>query len=284
MRKIMVHDKHNTDENSIVADHHTLFIEEVPMTFEPVLDPDGVPIEKIYEQIGGYTNYKLFMGDFDEQGNGTQRIINKLQNSIDKDSNLEIHISSYGGSVDELLEYYHAISSMYYENCVTYLSMGYSAGAIAFLFGKERVCYEHSDWMIHSYSGGAVGKRDDMLRQLAHTDARIQHFFKTMLEPYFTEDEMKEISRGDDFWLNSKEMLERGIATHIVSKGNIFEASEYLDMLDPTRITKREEEAKEKEKAKAKKAAASRRSYAKKKAAEVEEVKPAKKPRKTKAE
>ena len=227
------------DDNTIQAQYHTLFIEDTPISFEPVTNEEGEPIEDIYQKVGGHSVYKLFVGDFAEERNGTQRIVNKLQQLSTQGGTLELHISSYGGNVDELLEYYHTINSYFGENVITYLSMGYSAGAIAFLFGTERVIYEHSDWMIHSYSGGAVGKRDDMLKQLAHMDARIQKFFGHMLEPYFTKKELKRISRGDDFWLNSEEMLERGIATHIISNGVAYTAEEYLEEKYPERKEKR---------------------------------------------
>lgn len=272
MKKMMVNDKLKSGENIIEAEYHTLFIEEAPMTFEPLTDPDGTLIEKLYEQVGGNINYKLFIGDFAESANGTHRIINELQNSLNKDATLEIHISSYGGSADEVLEYYNAINSTF-NHCVTYLNMGYSAGAIAFLFGTDRVCYEHSDWMIHSYSGGAIGKRDDMLKQLVHTDARLQKFFNDMLNPYFTQEELKEISRGDDFWLDSKKMLERGIATHIISKGVVYSADDYLDNIDPSRVEKRKTLEKEKEKVKAKKAEYARKRYNEKKSEELEKPK-----------
>ena len=64
-----------TEENSIFADNHTLFIDERPIRMEPVQDEDGSTIEGIFEQTGGFTLYKLFIGDFDENGNGIQRII-----------------------------------------------------------------------------------------------------------------------------------------------------------------------------------------------------------------
>lgn len=227
------------DDNTIESEHHTLFIEESPMTFKPLTE-GGQTVANLYEAEGGFTTAKLFMGDFAEEQNGTQKIINKLQNVSNKDIVLELHISSYGGSVDELLEYYHLINTGYRGNCVTYLSMGYSAGAIAFLFGTERIIYEHSDFMLHSYSGGAVGKRDDMLVQLAHTDSRIQKFFEDMLSPYFSKKERKKMSKGKDFWLNSEQMLERGIATHIVMNGELLSAQEYLENKYPERRIERE--------------------------------------------
>lgn len=227
------------DENMIAAQHHTLFIEEVPMRMEALLN-DGAPVEGIFEQTGGVTQYKLFIGEFDEKGNGTHRIINKLQQaSQDPQTMLELHISSHGGSVDEYLEYYNLIDTLYKDNTVTYLNYGYSAGFVMFLLGTDRIVYEHSDAMMHSYSGGGGGKREDMLNHIKHTDKRIQKFFNGLLSPYFTEEELEKMSEGKDYWLDSEQMLARGIATHIIVNGELHTGPEYLDFKYPERVKAR---------------------------------------------
>lgn len=258
------------EDNTIFADNHTLFIEEQPMRMEPLRDEEGSIVEGFFEQTGGVTIYKLFIGDFDESGSGIQRIINALQNSQPEDI-LEIHISSHGGLVSELIELYNLIDSMFYERVTTFCNFGYSAGALSFLFGDDRVIYEHSDWMMHSYSGGYIGKRDDMIKQLKHDDTRINKFFDEVLEPYFTPKELKKMRDGEDFWQNAEKMLKRNIATHIMVAGEILTAQEWLEDKYPKRKVKRlKQEAKEAEKEakEAKKAA---------KAAKAEKTKEAKK-------
>lgn len=233
------------EENVIYADNHSLFIEERPMMMEPLRDEEGNAVEKYFEQTGGFTLYKLFIGDFHENGNGIQRIINKLQGAKPEDM-LELHISSHGGFVHELLELYNLIDTIFYKGVATFCNYGYSAGAMAFLMGEERVVYEHSDWMMHSYSGGFIGKRDDMLTHLKHEDKRLQRFFNEIMEPYFTKKELKKMQGGKDFWMTSEEMLDRGVATHIMVRGELMEGWQYMEELYPKRKKKREKaEAKE---------------------------------------
>ncbi len=226
-------------ENVIYGDNHTLFIEELPVMMEPVRDEEGKIVEKYFEQTGGYNLYKLFIGDFSEQGHGLQRIINKLQGAKPEDA-LELHISSHGGFVHELLELYNLIDTVFYKSVVTYCNHGYSAGAMASLLGEERVVYEHSDWMMHSYSGGFIGKRDDMLTHLEHEDKRLQKFFNNIMSPYFTKKELKKMQKGKDFWMSSEEMIDRGIATHIMVKGEVMPGFMYMEELYPERIKIRE--------------------------------------------
>lgn len=220
-----------TDE-TIFADNHTLFIDRQPAATEPILDEKGVPVEGYFKQEPAFTVYKLFIGTFDEAGNGIQRILAKLQEAEPEDI-LEFHISSRGGVIDELLEIYNLCDTLFYGRVTTYCNYGYSAGAMAFLFGQDRLVYEHSDWMMHSYSGGFGGKRQDLLDQMAHEDKKLENFFSSLMEPYFTKKEIKKIQKGKDYWLNSEEMLKRGIATHIMVQGELITAQDYIELKNP---------------------------------------------------
>jgi len=233
--------------NKIESLNNTLYIEETPETFEQV-QVEGEFVDGLYSPVGGYKLYKLFVGDFEEDQTGMHDIINELQKGKPNDL-LELHISSYGGDITELLNLYNIVNSMYKNNCDTFLNFGYSAGAIAFLLGANRTVFEHSNWMIHSYSGLIGGKRDDMLTYMNHQDQRLTNFFQKMLSPYFTKKEIKKISKGKDIWLDSEEMIERGIATGIIVEGEYYEREEYLDVLHPERVKKREKKAKKLEKA-----------------------------------
>ena len=219
------------EDNSIFADNHSLFWTINEPEFTPVTDAEG-----FYEEQPGYTVYKLFIGDFNETSNGLQRIINKLQ-QVEPNDVLEFHISSHGGAVEELIELYNLCNTVFYGRMSTFVNFGYSAGAWAFLFGTERVVFEHSDLMFHSYSGGFGGKRDDMLTHMEHEDKRINKFLMGTLEPYFTKKEIKKMIKGKDFWLGSIEMLQRGIATHILIDGEAMTADEYLNPKKPEKTT-----------------------------------------------
>ncbi len=238
----------NQDQNIIETEHNTLFIEEIPTIYEPVSvsSPDGDEIPGMYQAIEGYTLYKLFLGDFMEQNTGNHKIIHTLQKGNFNDL-VELHISSQGGDTLELMELYNILNSKYNGIVTTYLNYGYSAGALAFLFGQERIVYEHSDFMIHSYSAGLGGKREDLLNQMVHQDIQITKFFEKILGEYFTKEELQKINDGKDYWLNSIEMLERGIATAIIIDGEYYTKDEYLEKINPVpKKTKKPKKSKKK--------------------------------------
>ena len=224
------------DDNTIETENNTLFIEDVPATFTKL---DEVQEADLYEQVPGYTLFKLFLGAFAELGTGGHKIVNRLQKGNPMTDIVELHISSYGGSIAELLELYNTLSSMYPEAVTTYLNYGYSAGAMAFLFGTDRIIYEFSDYMVHSYSAGLGGKREDMLNHAMHQDKYVLSFFNKILSPYFTQKEIKKINAGKDYWMDSDEMMVRGIATGIIIDGKYNTRAEYLEEKHP-KLAKKE--------------------------------------------
>ena len=198
---------------------------------EPLRDEDHNIVDGFFEQNGGFKIYKLFLGEFSESGNGMQRIINRLQGAGPEDI-LEFHVASNGGSVDELIELYNLCDTLFYGRVTTYMNHGYSAGCWAFLMGTDRVVYEHSSGMFHSYSGGFGGKRQDLLDHMEHEDKRLEVFLMGTLKPYFNKKEIKKMGRGKDFWFDTKEACERGIATHVMVKGEVVANLDEKELVD----------------------------------------------------
>ncbi len=240
-----------SETNTIKTAFNTMFIEQKPQSFKLISLEDMA--EDFYVKQNAYKVYKIFLGEFDDEGasNGTgnHAILNKLQLGNPLEDIVELHISSPGGDYLELVQLYNILNSMYSDNVTTFLNYGYSAGALAFLFGNSRIVYEHSDFMIHSYSSGFFGKRDDLIKKMLHADRHITAFFNKMLEPYFSKEEIQNIHSGNDFWLNSNEMIERNIATGIIIEGKYYTREEYLEILNPPK-PKVEKKAKPKAKPK----------------------------------
>ena len=212
-------------DNTIETSCHSLFIEDIPDKFEHIPMEKDEP-QNIYERIEGGKKYKLFIGNFESTPRENFRIFNKLQEA-EPNSLLEIFISSDGGNFYEILDFYNVIKPKFF--VTTFLSRGYSAGSLMFLIGDDRIIYEHSDFMVHSYTSVTSGKRQDLLDRTYHQDKIITRFFNKVYKPYFTKKELKKIDKGQDFWMDSEEMLKRNIATGIIlDDGNYLTRDEYL--------------------------------------------------------
>ena len=152
---------------------------------------------------------------------------------------LELHIASQGGDADELIQIYNLANTVFHGRVATFANQAYSAGAWAFLFGRDRILYEHSSLMWHSYAGGFGGKRQDLLDQMEHDDRRLSKFLMGTLEPYFTKKELKRMNSGKDFWLDTEEACRRGMCTHVYVNGVLLDAEDYLNPPKPPKPPKR---------------------------------------------
>lgn len=212
---------------AIESDYHSLFVKELPEELIPLQSESGDIIEGLYQQVPAGFLYSLFLGEFgDETNHGLNKIIYALQTSAPGD--LEIHITSPGGYTHEGMTLYNVINTLYKGRTTTYLNWGYSMGAIAFLFGDARVVYENSSLMIHNWSGGFYGKSRDIEDQLNHTKENLWSFFSKLISPYLSKKQMKSVEKGNELWFTSRELLENGMATHIIVDGELIEAKDYL--------------------------------------------------------
>ena len=155
-------------------------------------------------------------------------LFNTLHNAGSNDT-LTIRIDSPGGMLSELYRFKALIVEKFYGRCTTILDpAGASAGALTFTYGDKRIVYEHSWAMFHDWSGGVWGKASDIEKSLTFRRELFKKTFKNDLKEFFTEEEIENMFKGQEFWLDAKELCERKIATHIITKGKTITAEEYL--------------------------------------------------------
>ena len=201
---------------------HTLYSKEID---EEKLEMEG----GLFQITPKHTKYSLYLGDFRAEDSELNEIYNTLRDP--KPKTLEIFIDSYGGLVDEGQRFQNIITN-HFSNVDTYLdNKGYSMGALLFTFGDRRIVHEYSEIMFHNYSSGYYGKGHEVEARTKHDKKSLSKYFKSSLKPYFTKQEIKDMLNGKDFWMTSKEMLKRNIATHILINGELIEAKDYLKSL-----------------------------------------------------
>lgn len=199
--------KRNDDEQEYSKDHcHRLLVKKVT--------------SKIYQ---------LFISEFTSLDHELDDIINKIS-SADENDQIEIHISSTGGFIFDLFKMENIIHQYFYGRAKTILnSYGYSAGALLFLTGDERIIYENSELMFHNLKTGYYGKLKDIDRHLAHEKKHWENYIRRSLKPYFTKQEIEELLLGKEFWLDATEICQRGICTGVSIFGTIMSPDLYVD-------------------------------------------------------
>jgi len=97
----------------------------------------------------------------------------------------------------------------------------------------KRVVYPYSDFMYHNYAGGAHGKGGELKARVNHDSKRLEAFFHEIIvkQGFLSEEEYTQMLVGQDYWMGTKELCKRGIATHVIVEGKELTAKEYLKRL-----------------------------------------------------
>ena len=213
------------------SEYHTVFKKHVDES-KKTITVEGKEYVKIK---GAHTLYRLFIDAFGENSRGLHEMFNILWDASNNDK-LELRIHSYGGSVHEGEQFYNLIKNKFNGRTTTILdSCAYSMGALIFLSGDKRVVMEHCDLMLHDFSTVQFGKAGEVESCFEHRRKSITRFFKKIVmdEKFLTDEEFNQMLTGKDFWMDVVELCERGIATHVMVKGETIKASKYLKLLHP---------------------------------------------------
>lgn len=215
-------------KKEISSEQHTLYTEVIPEE-KKIINRD----KRVYQINPKYKRYRIYIGRFFEQKKGLHSVFNELREAKPNDY-LEFMINSGGGFVQEGMQFYNIILEKFSGRTVAYLdNYGYSMGAVLFSMADKRVIYPYSDFMYHNYSGGAFGKGGDIKARVDHIDKRLNGFFYDIIvkQGFLSEDEFQKMLVGQDYWMDSKELCKRGIATHVIINGQELTAKEYLKVL-----------------------------------------------------
>jgi ATP-dependent protease ClpP protease subunit len=198
-------------KQGIKGDKHTLFIEPV---------------------VQQYNNYRIFIGPFEENSNSIDTVWNSLMNATPKDT-LELRIASPGGKVTECQMYVNIMRNTFTGRTTAYIdSHASSAGAFVFCAADKRVVYANSRLMLHNYSGGHGGKHQDMKDRMEFDEKHIIGFLESTItvgkNGFLTNKEFKHMIHGKNWWFDTTDMCQRGIATHVIINGKEMTSKEYL--------------------------------------------------------
>ena len=212
-------------KKELSSEQHTLYSELIPEQ-KRVVNKE----KNLYEVTPKHKRYRVYIGRFFELKKGLHSVFNELREAKEHDY-LELVINSGGGIVLEGQQFYNLIQEKFNERTVAYLdNYGYSMGALLFCMADKRVVYPYSDFMFHNYSGGAHGKGGELKARIDHSDKKLRRFFYDIIvsKGFLTDEEFDQMLVGQDYWMGTKELCKRGIATHVIINGEEITAKQYL--------------------------------------------------------
>lgn len=177
----------------------------------------------------------LYLSIFDEDKVNLALLLNDIREMGQGDI-LKIIINSPGGLVSEGRALINTILATGTDIQTELVSQAASMAAIMFCIGHRRVVYENSSIMFHTFSAGYAGKGEEIKSYIDHTSKNLNSFFRSIIVG-MSDEEIQQMTNGKDFWFDTKEMCQRGIATHVMVQGLLIPSAKYLKLLKKAKKT-----------------------------------------------
>jgi ATP-dependent protease ClpP protease subunit len=175
------------------------------------------------------TEATIYLSTFEENPVNFAEILYEVRD-LKEDDRLRLIINSPGGYVNEGRSLINTIKSTGVEVFTELLSDADSMAAVMFCIGDKRIVYENSSIMFHTFSTAYWGKGGDIKDYIDHTSKNLDEFFRSIIIG-LTDEEIDRMNEGKEWWFGTKEMCERGIATHVNVDGVNIPAGDYLKLL-----------------------------------------------------
>ena len=126
-----------------------------------------------------------------------------------KTDRIILHINSGGGYIDSAFKIVAAIKRSKATTVARLTGTIASAATIITLKCDEVEVEDYTHFMIHNYSTGAQGKGHEVLDYITFNDRDLKVTFKDIYSGFLSEEEIVDVIKGKDLWLNASEVRER---------------------------------------------------------------------------
>jgi ATP-dependent protease ClpP protease subunit len=148
-----------------------------------------------------------------------------------------IRINSEGGDLFSAMQMVRAIKECNGTVICSVEGICMSAATLIFLSGDRYELSDHTMFMFHNYSSGAIGKGGEMYDQITHFRTWSEKLFTSFYKDFLTPEEIKSMLDNKDIWLDAEE-----VAIRLKNKVEAAEAEEEEEEAPkPTRTRKKKE-------------------------------------------
>jgi ATP-dependent Clp protease, protease subunit len=155
----------------------------------------------------GYT----YHFDLDRDIGGSEEFTNffTILREASPEDIIYLHINSPGGSLDTTVQIINAIGSTKATVVTSAEGLVASGAAVVFFSGDAFQVGSHCEFLVHTGSSGSIGKVSDHLSAAQFANERIRRLYEDVLGGFLTEEELTSISRGEEFFMSSEDVVER---------------------------------------------------------------------------
>lgn len=122
---------------------------------------------------------------------------------------LKFYINSYGGDVFTAIQFMKVLRETQATVFMAAEGACMSAATMIFLCGHSFQIADHSAFMIHTYSGGMIGKGHEMHSQAQYERAWSVDLIKQVYKGFLTDAELQKVIDGQDLWMDAGQVIKR---------------------------------------------------------------------------
>lgn len=183
--------------------------ELIPSTETPTLKKD-----KEKPQVVGLFNrpisemYEFYISGYIGPSEQYTTLFQQIRNLGELDF-VKIHINSFGGDLFTAIQFMRVLKETSATVICSMEGACFSAATIIFLCGQQYEISPHSAMMIHTYSGGMIGKGQEIYAQSVFERQWSVELIRTVYEGFLTPEEIESVIAGSDLWLSDKDVVKR---------------------------------------------------------------------------
>ena len=159
------------------------------------------------------STYDCYIADDIDAPNSYNELCFLLEHASPKDT-VVLHLNTNGGYIDSAFKIIASIKRSKAKVVARLTGTVASAGTIIALSCKELEVEDFTSFMIHNYSGGTAGKGHEIVDYINFSDKSLKETFAKIYAGFLTEDELTDVIKGKDMWMDAEEIRNRWSAYH----------------------------------------------------------------------
>lgn len=168
----------------------------------------GASTKPIYSSLtGGYIHQLHLKTPIKEPEEYIEWV--QLIRSATQDDRIELHLNTPGGDIYTAIELLHAFAYSDAHIHVVCSGLVASAGTVLMTVGDSFEINPHTTFMFHNYSGGTIGKGNEMAIKIDYEREWSRKFMHDVYEGLLSEHEIDDLLDGRDYWLSAEEIGDR---------------------------------------------------------------------------
>ena len=174
----------------------------------PPITDNALKVIEVNENGQSYNIVDYFLSETIENKSDYYEFLRAVNSSTQYDE-IHIHINNYGGDLDAAIQMYHSLVRSGAKIVIYIEGACMSAATVVMMTADEIEFCPWSSIMIHAYSGGDIGKYQEIQSASQFHREWFSNFMNDVYGDFLTKKELAQVLGGKDLWLNADDAMNR---------------------------------------------------------------------------